>query len=525
MVFAGGVSLGAATTFAPFYDQWHYHLGFPYQWMREGTLTTYARQAYSFFPSNMGLLFVYALAGPGAWAAQVAHWWMGGLSAAGSATIARRLGAPTSGQLLAAAIFLATPSVVQLGALAGSDLGVAAFSTGAVIALLRMLREPAHAIRWAAFAGAFAGLAAGTKYLALASVVLPTALAAIVITTANTNGGNSRGRRTMRAVLAFVVTFTIVVGPWLARNAVQTGNPVHPYFAGVFGDDGNDRLQSDQKVASGIGNYSVTGSTVPIALSLGTFSRRGHAGDIGPVYLWLMPLVVLWMWRRRRDANALLVFGVLVLGVAIWAVGPPLGRYLLPSLALIAAAAGAAWSELVEASGSPWRFVLGLFLVLALAANCNPVRSEYLGDQLACFLGFQSDQEYLQENSTQLDAFRAANSQLPADARVLLVGEPRPYGIDRDIVVEDQFHDPLLVELAEATSSAAEIGQRLRDLGITHLLWNGAEADRIAHADGRDDYLACSTPQARRRLDLFLAEGVTPVVADRWWKIVAVTTG
>ena len=81
-----------------------------------------------------------------------------------------------------------------------------------------------------------------------------------------------------------------------------------------------------------------------------------------------------------------------------------------------------------------------------------------------------------------------------------------------------------IVELAEATSSAAEISRRLRDLGITHLLWNFAEADRIAHAAGRDDFLDCPTPQGRRRLDLFLAGGVTTVAKGRGWKIAALRT-
>jgi hypothetical protein len=521
ITIAGGVSLAAATTFAPFYDQWHYHLGFPYQWMREGSIVTFPRQAYSFFPSNMGLLFVYALAGPGGWAAQVIHWWMGALTAAGSAVIARRLGAPTGGQVLAVAIFAATPSVIQSGALAGADLGVAAFSTGAVIAVLRILKDPGRATRWAAVAGAFAGFAAGSKYLALASVVVPTGLAVLFVSFSKSADGASHGRRAIRYALSFAVAFAVVVGPWLFRNAIQTGNPVHPYFSRVFSGDQSRQLQTDRQVASGIGNFSLTEKTAVTALTLGTFSKRGHAGDIGPFYLCLVPLVVFSVWRHRQDPAALLVFAVLVLGVAIWAVGPPLGRYLLPSLALLSAAGGAAWSELVNGYGASLRSALNLFLLLLLVGNCSPVRSEYLGDQLACFLGYQSDEEYLEKNLTQLDAFRAADQELPTDATVLLVGEPRVYGIDRDIVAEDQFRTPLLVDLAEATSSAAEIGHRLRDLGITHLLWNFAEADRIAHAAGRDDFLACPTPQGRRRLDLFLAGGVTTVVKGRGWKIAA----
>ncbi len=516
---AGGVSLAAATTFAPFYDQWHYHLGFPYHWLRTGFLVTFERQAYSFFPANMGLLYLYALAGPGAWAAQVMHWWMGALTAAGSASIARRLGAPVGGQVLAAALFVATPSVIQVGALAAADLGVAAFAVGAVIALLRLRTESEHAVRWAATAGVFAGLAAGTKYLALASVVLPTVVAAVFISCSKTGDGAPFIRRATRGILAFALALAAVVGPWLVRNAVQTGNPVYPYFAGVFGREAGDRSSADDQVAAGIGNFGFSGQTPAIALTLGTFNRRGHAGDIGPVHLMLLPLVCVWMWRRRRDPTALLVAGLFVLGVAIWAIGPPLGRYLLPSLALVAALAGAAWFEFVESFAKPVRLTLSFLLLVLLAANCNPVRAEYLGDQLACFLGHQSDEEYLQLNSTQLEAIRAVNAELPDDAMVLLVGEPRAYGFDHEIVVEDQFRTPLLVELAETSSSYTEIGDRLRSLGVTHLLWNGAEAERIATAEGRPDFLTCSSVDTRARLDRFLAQEVRPVASGKTWEI------
>ena len=519
MGIGGGSSLAAATTFAPFYDQWHYHLGFPYHWLRMGSLVTFERQAYSFIPSNMGLLYLYALAGPGAWAAQVMHWWMGALTAAGSASIARRLGASVGGQVLAAALFVATPSVVQVGALAAADLGVAAFAVGAVIALLRLRSEPDGGLGWAASAGAFAGLAAGTKYLALASVVIPTAAAITFVLCSMTQHHAPLARRMSRGLAVFALALTAVVGPWLVRNAVDTGNPVYPYFASMFGHGPDRRSISDDQVAAGIGNFGFSRQTAGIALTLGTFNRRGHAGDIGPVHLMLLPLVCVWMWRRRRDPTALLVFGVLALGVAVWALGPPLGRYLLPSLALTAALAGTAWSDVVNSLAAPVRFALSSLLFLLLAANCNPVRAEYLGDQLSCFLGFQTDEEFLQLNSTQLEAFRTVNAELPENARVLLVGEPRAYGINRDIVVEDQFRTPLLVELATDSSSHEEIGERLQGLGVTHLLWNGAEAERIAAAEGRPDYLACSSPEARARLERFLAEEVRPIAAGPTWEI------
>ena len=67
-----------------------------------------------------------------------------------------------------------------------------------------------------------------------------------------------------------------------------------------------------------------------------------------------------------------------------------------------------------------------------------------------------------------------------------------------------------------------EIGEVLRRLGVTHLLWNGAEAQRIAAAEGRPDFLACKSIEARARLDRFLSEGVTPLAAGATWEIGAV---
>jgi len=228
LLAAGGIGILAATTFAPFYDQWNYHLGFPFHWLRAGTIVTFDRHAYSFFPANMGLLYVYALAGPGAWAAQVAHWLMGALAAGGSAAVAGRLGAAVGGRVLAAALFLATPSAIQMSSLAAADLGVAAFGVGAILAVLRITEDPQQAIRWAAAGGGFAGFAAGCKYLALGSVAIPVGIVAAIVASKNGGKFSPRVRRCLSSAAVFLLALSLTVGPWLVRNAVATGNPVHP---------------------------------------------------------------------------------------------------------------------------------------------------------------------------------------------------------------------------------------------------------------------------------------------------------
>jgi hypothetical protein len=516
LIAAGGLSLAAATTFAPFYDQWHYHLAFPYQWLRSGTVVTFDRQAYSFFPSNMGLLYVYALAGPGGWAAQTMHWLMGVLAATGSAILAGRLGAPRVGRVLAALIFLATPAVIQIGALAGSDLGVTAFAMAAVLSLFPGSSELAVNGRRASIAGVFTGLAVGCKYLALATVAVPLLVATAALTAWTTAPPAGRLRGAALATLAFGIGVVLLAGPWFVRNALVTGNPTYPYFASVFRPSA-----ADEGIATGIGDFGFNRDKIEIALTLGTFARRGHSGDLGPVHLWLSPLVLIWAWRHRRRPRVMATVALIIAGIVLWSFGPPLGRYLLPTIALLAASIGAAWTDLLGGLDAGLRAFLTGVLAALLVANCNPARAEYLPKQLACFAGAASDEAFLEANCTQLEAVRAANAELPDDALLLLVGEPRVYGLERAFIVEDAFHVPLLVEIADDSTSPADIALRLRQLGVTHLLFNHAEARRIAAVEGRDRYLECADAEGEIRLGRFLSDFTIPTAAGLWWEIVA----
>lgn len=519
ILVAGSLSLAAATTLAPFYDQWHYHLGFPYHWLRAGTVVTFPRQAYSFFPANMGLLYTLALAGPGGWAAQVIHWWMGALTAAGSAAIAQRLGAGIGGRFLAAAVFLATPAVVQMAALAGADLGVAAFASGGVLLVLRMAQNPGRLRSLAIAAGLAAGFSAGCKYSALATVVLPLAVVAVA-TGAFTGDNSGRLRRAAIIAAAFGLSAGIAVAPWLVRNAAVIGNPLYPYFESFFAGDPAVPPDGGRAVAEGVGTFRFDAGKISAALTLGTFSRRGLAGDLGSVHLLLLPPVIVWAWYRRKRAGVAGAIAFAALAVMAWAAGPPLGRYLLPVLSVLSAAIGALWSDEHMSRSRPLRSAAALVLFVMLAANCNPVRGAFLIDQLRCFLGAEDTDRYLARYCNQLEPFHAANAGLGYDAKVLLVGEPRPYRIDRDILVEDQFRVPLLVELANESSTPDEIAARLREMGVTHLLWNSAEAARIAEAENRTGFLVCDSESSQARLNRFTSGHTVPFDEGEWWQIV-----
>ncbi len=468
---------------SPFYDQLHYHLAFPFHWLRAGRLLTFPREAYSFLPADMGLLYAYCLALLGPVAAQAVHAWMGALAAAAAGLLGARLGGRDAGWW-AAAVFALTPAVLACATWAAADLGVAAFAAAAWLTVT-WTEEHAEAVdrtgRWI-LAGGLVGVAAGCKVLAIATVAIPVALA---VALARLGAGV---RLRLRAALLLTGGAVVAFGPWMVRDAILTGDPVYPFLARSTTSDGSTAATGEApRVASGIAGLAA-GFREPARLaSLGTFRPEGEGGAVGPVYLALVPLAV-WFGIRRREARALLFAAALsVLG---WGVGPPVGRYLLPALAFLAVLAASGWTALRGIWPTLAVRLGDALLAAALCWGALAGTSQVELARLGCTLGRGSVDALMREWVSDWPAVQFVNRELPRNATLLLVAESRSMYVDRDVVVEDPFRTPLLVELANRTGSAAGIAARLRELGVTHVLVNEQEARRIAALDGRPAYFS-----------------------------------
>ncbi len=501
---AAGTLLVTATA-SPFYDQFHYHLGFPYQWLRGGSIEVFPRHAYSYFPAAMGTLFAYPLTVLGAWSAQAIHWWTGALAVLATGALAGRLGGPRAA-VMAAATVAATPSVLQVSTWAAADLGATAFGALAWLVVAGARRACAPAVRpgvWLAV-GALAGLAAASKILALTTVAAPVFVVSLL-------AAPRRARAVAGRVALLGAGLVVTLGPWATRSLVASGDPLYP-----FGSSYLARLtRGDESVEGALAAKIVAGEAVArspgLLATLATFRPEGDAGAIGPLYLALLPLAFWSAVRDRRRGAALVALGA-ALAVAGWAVGPPRGRYLLPALPLLAALAAAGWRHAVAAAPRRARALLGGLLLAGLGWSATGGASQLEMRRLACTLGVTDGEELMRRYVTYWPAIRPVDSELPATARLLLVGESRPFLLNRDLVVEDPFQKPLLVELAEAGSRPGDIAAALARQGVTHLLVNHQEARRIAVMNGRESYLETGNEAAARRLAAFMAACLTPVI-------------
>ncbi|MEW5877670.1 MAG: hypothetical protein AB1751_06390 [Acidobacteriota bacterium] len=495
--------LAAATPSAEFYDQLNYHLALPFHWLRQGRLFVFPRHDYSYLPANMSVLFTYPLSFLPVWAAQVLHWWMGALVVAGVAALARRLGASGA---WAGAVFACTPAVVLSATWAASDLGVAAFG---VASWLLVVFAASGEGRWPLWtlAGALAGLAAGCKLLALATVVAPVGVA-VLLSPFVLGASGSRWSSAVARACGYGLGVALTLGPWLLRNALAVGNPLFPVLS-------SSPVGGGAEITANSGASVLTGLIALIrrslqAFALGTFAPQGAAGLVGPVYLMLLPVLFLWVWPRRREAAGLLALG-LVAAVLGWSFLPQLPRYLLGGLVLAAALGGAAWEDLFKAwphHVARWlQVLLSVGLVWGAVAGLSPEVVMRWGVTLG-----QLDREQWLSNTVEYwPAAQFVNKELPAHGKILLVAEARSMYIDRDVVVEDPFKKPLLCELADSLPTAEAMVRALSQMGVSHLLVNWKEAKRIAAMNHREDYFQTATPQGKANLDELFRRWLVPV--------------
>ncbi len=94
-------------------------------------------------------------------------------------------------------------------------------------------------------------------------------------------------------------------------------------------------------------------------------------------------------------------------------------------------------------------------------------------------LGRESREEFLSRTLYAYDAFRFCNERLPQSAKILFIGENQGYYLDRDFVANSPLDDNIIVRIVNSSDSEAEIREKLKEMGITHILYNASEVKRV----------------------------------------------
>ncbi len=507
--FVIGIALGSLSPSTDF-DVNEYHLGGPKEWFLNGRITFLPHNIYTSFPflTEMLLLAGMVLAGDwfwGALAGQVVLAAFAPLTALGLYAAGRRWHSETAGRI-AAMVYLSTPWVFRMSIIAYADGGLMTYTGGAALAAWgtwQRFRDVTNEsvvppvidrglTRGVLLTGLLCGSAMACKYTGLVMAVVPFGLALMVAA--------ARSSRGWKLVIETAATFSLgvglTIGPWLLKNAVETGNPVYPLGYAVFGGrDIDDALAAKWK--RGHARPSA-GSVLGEARSLVV-----QAYDVAAVNDWqsplvfaLAPLVLLTASARRRARFPAAI--TVWLFLAWWLFTHHIDRFWLPLLPTATLLAGMGAADAIEHGG---RWVIRGVLAIGVVFNLGFCATRFVGYNVG-LTELMAARDFTARIVGPEIAWineAAAIGVLPAETKILLVGEaaifPARFPYEYNTVFDRSLFEEWCGEPGDMPArerplrSPAAIRATLAEHDITHVYVNWGEIWRYRQTYGYTDFV------------------------------------
>jgi hypothetical protein len=463
----------------PIGDDWDslaYHLAMPKLFLKHHGIYYVPFASHSNFPFTWEMLYTMGLAFGSVSLAKLFHFGAGALLVVAVYSAGRRHFAPRTGAL-AALMIAGVPIAAWEATTAYVDLATALYSFLVVYSLLNF--SATRDRRWAALAGVSAGLAAGTKMTAL--VMIAVAIVWILrmrnaecgmrngecgvrnaergVRNAECGMRNAGWRPALRTAAIAAGLALLLAAPWYVKTWIYTGNPVYPFFYGVFGGRNwsaeTAALYRSDQLMFGMGHDPASLFMLPWNLTR-HFARFGdyaarlnpsvdelpyfagnplvYLASIGPLFLALLPAIGFAALRPGRHRPMMAVTLALML---TWFFTMQNIRYLLPALALLAPAVAHS-ADLIGIRRAAFGVAAaaGAFTVLLMALFIRPA--------IPVAVGIEKPNDYL---AGRFDVYRASefvNENLPKHAKIALFGETRGFYLDRDYLWADPGHNALI---------------------------------------------------------------------------------
>jgi hypothetical protein len=495
------------------FDVVEYHLGGPKEWFQEGRITRLPHNVYTSFPflSEMLLLTGMVIYGDWQWGALAGQAVIAGfapLTAIGLVAAGQRFYSAGVGWV-AALVYLTSPWTYRIAIIAYAEGGLACYLFAALYAALIyrqqvMQGSEEHQTRpWgiSLLAGILSGSAMACKYTGLVSVVIPVGL--ILVGASLWNSTVKRIRRTLFVVLLFSAGVLGAVGPWLAKNAIETGNPVYPLAVRIFGGADRDE-EIDAKWRRGHANtyknWHDRLNDLPTKVRDVVATNDWHS----PLMFALAPISLLVCLRRRervsgnltnqtfqRDALGVVWLYVSWQFVTWWLLTHHIDRFYVPMFSAVALLAGVGsrwWEPLtLVASANRGRAIWNVAVVCLVFATIL-----YNANVMLVLGGFNSGRFDLVDARDRIvvaprlrwvnEAYESG--RLPRDMKVLCVGEALLFHARYPYLYNTVFDHSIFEQICKAPGSTSSEGQmrpaeeiraEFRRRGITYVDVNWSE--------------------------------------------------
>ncbi|MHC4873442.1 MAG: ArnT family glycosyltransferase [Planctomycetota bacterium] len=483
------------------YDVTEYHAELPRSYLYQEKIEFSEHNIFSGMPQNMEMLTLASMSlnKESKWfTAKLLHWLFLPLLIAMVFLTAKKMGAGKY-SVTGIMLLLSSPLTLFLSAKLYVETGMCSFGLAALYCCLSA--EGGDNKRLYLLSGIFAGLSAGVKYPALLFFCMPVML---IICLDNWKKGSA-----LKSAAVFIAGILFVFTPWLAKNVLQTGNPVFPIFNSLFSVTGwTDILNQRFHDAHRASDFS--SSAVFSYLKILFFKGR----QLFPTPFIFILLSVPGMFSHEKEIRRHFryLFGWVMLIVMLWFfLTHRLDRFLQPAFVIASLGGAVALADLKN------RYLKMFFIFASILVFLFSITiagwSLYLKDKGYSSVALHGKSaELILKNDPSYKAAEILKT-FPPQSKILALGDAAHFYYPHNVKMAVVFdHHPLFTAL-EKSESAEQLAAFLKKDSYTHLYISWPELARL-HATYYKAYELDAGKQ--KILRLFLSKNVrkiTPLVS------------
>jgi hypothetical protein len=448
------------------YDALMYHLQAPKRFLELGRLAVLPDVQQANMPLTVDLLYVVGLALGSDEFANVLHLALalmvvGAIFSFGREFLDEKVG------LLAALVFLSSPSVAMFAPMANIDYGLALFDFLAVYAFARWLRSDDR--RFLLVSGVLVGFAMGSKYF---GGITGLALGLLLVWTLARSSERRPPRQLVVLLLTFALPAALIAAPWYVKNALWLGSPIWPLLA-PGPQAHNIAISANANLGRGVTDY--------LLLPWRVYFGAAHEYALARPSLLFVLLPLYLFVPKNRVVSGLLGLGAFHL--VVWTQGPHVIRYftsVTPELCLATAyvLSGLARVPRLQVRGRPLTDAL---LVLGVASTTTVALVMAIFTQpFGQLVGLESREAFLERNLPNHRLVAHLNRQGDAVRGVLLIGDRRAFYVDAPNWIDVSLG---ALEALGTAPDAAAARAYLDGLGVSHVLVSEADIEWHAQYD------------------------------------------
>lgn len=456
------------------YDTTTYHLAVPKIYAREHGFVALPSLVHSNFVMMPGMVFLAALVVKNGILANLVNFTFSALLAIGIYSFCSRFLGKKAG-IIASAVFITLPTVSVYSVSAYTDIPMALFAFSAFYAFIVWAERSSGSgpvLGWLVVSAFMTGLVAASKFTGLAFVAIMASLVFLCPFARKHGPLPQLLKKTVLATAAFTLLALAVAFPAYLKNWVYSGNPFFPLHYNVFGgkflnvgvsEFFSATLQHGTGVS--LGSFLIT----PWNITMHPLMFIELLG-IGPLFLAFIPLLL--FVKQNRVITLTLAAGLLPL--IPWFLTSQNLRYLTYAFPLLSiVTAFVIYSLANSATSNAFRSFIAVVVAVVLVSNTVLLFGAN-AKQLPVALGLESEAEFFAKlKDGQIYAMcKFTNSNLPANARILLLYEDRGYHCDTPYFVGDPKQQAFIDY--SKISDAEDYAKRLVEIGVTHIIVNRA---------------------------------------------------